>query len=125
MFAPKKTIPKLVIGMLALTGCSDAAPGMPGGSGGTAGSGGTGGIGGTAGNDLANATEAWCMKIGTCYGGAVQGCIDVYVGYASGTSDECQAALISYFECIGEQPGCVDFSACDDYGDAFDGACFE
>jgi hypothetical protein len=125
MFAPKKMIPKMVVGMLALTGCS-GTDGMPGGSGGNGGNGGTAGSGGTAGNDLANAVSAFCMKLeDECGsgGGASEECTEYFVDNYSGYSAECHAALISYFECFGEQEGCDDFSACDDYDDAANDAC--
>jgi hypothetical protein len=138
MFAPKKAIPKLVVGMLALTGCSDAAPGMPGGSGGDgggaggsggmAGMGGSGGSGGMADDDLTIAARAWCMKILECYyngidGDASEACTNSQVYTYGDESGECQAAAISYFECVGEHEGCVDFRACDDYKGARDDAC--
>ena len=92
---------------------------------GTGGTGGEGGIGGMTGDDLTNAARALCMKADECYGPVpVEDCTTYYVDYFDGFSAGCQAAVISYFECISEQEGCNDFSACYDYGDAYYDACF-
>jgi hypothetical protein len=84
-------------------------------------------VGGTAGNDLANAVGAWCMKfVDECHfigGTSVEECTEYYVDYWGGWSAECQAAISSYFECVGEQEGCDDFTACHDDLDAFYDAC--
>lgn len=68
MLNPKKEIPKLLVGMLALTGCSDSSPdGMTGGSGGNGAGGGSNGTGATGG---AGATGG---SAGTGGGGAAGG----------------------------------------------------
>jgi hypothetical protein len=139
MFAPKKTIPKLVIGMLALTGCATTTDNMPGGSGGDGGSGGTAGTGGTGGmagmggsggeggvggSDLTNAWRAYCVKATDCSGsGSADGCFDYYVAAWLSGDAGCQAAVISYSECALEHEGCDFSSACGDYLDALRDAC--
>ena len=141
MLAPKKTIPKLVVGMLALTGCPAATDSMPGGSGGDgggaggsggmagmAGSGGMGGIGGMTEDDLTIAARAWCMGVGECYdfGADPEDCTNRLVENYADESAECQAAALSYFECHIEPEDPCDFSVCEDYRDlrdARDDAC--
>ena len=138
MLAPKKTIPKLVVGMLALTGCPAATDSMPGGSGGDgggaggsggmagmAGSGGMGGIGGMTEDDLTITLRAFCTKLSECYYRdadpefCTNGILENYVD----ESAECQAAAISYFECRIEPEDPCDFSFCEDFGDARNDAC--
>jgi hypothetical protein len=96
MFRPKKTIPKLAVAMLTLTGCGDDGGGGTGGSGG----------GGMSAN-LTNALNAWCMKLVPCYledypDYTVQECIDInteFYGLDTGISAACDAAATSYFQC--------------------------
>ena len=136
MFAPKKVIPKLVVGMLALTGCATTTPGGSGGdggSGGTSGTGGTagmagsdgsGGVGGVGGSELANAWRAFCMKATECSGGDADACFEYYLELFLATDADCQAAVISYSECVVEQEGCDVSSACEGPRDALQDACF-
>ena len=133
MFAPKKTIPKLVVGMLALTGCAAATDSMPGGSGGDGGSGGASGTGGTAGmggiggiggmtdDDLTIAARAWCMELIECWYPQYdpEDCDGFRGDVYRDESAECQAAAISYFECFVEREDCDDFESCV-VGDACD-----
>ncbi|MBW2551557.1 MAG: hypothetical protein JRE73_12520, partial [Deltaproteobacteria bacterium] len=97
MFRPKKTIPKLAVAMLALTGC--------GGDGGTGGTGGTAGNGGTGGGDGGNfdaSLSAFCMNVASCFGYTAQECTNYYNNVMPNYYDidsECEAALISYFDC--------------------------
>jgi hypothetical protein len=88
--------------------------------------GGSGGSGGMADDDLAIAARAWCMTLIECYydDADLENCINSRVDLYGDESGECQAAAISYFECVGEHEGCVDFRACDDYKGARDDACF-
>ena len=96
MFNPKKTIPKLAVAMLALTGCGDDN----GGNGGEGGNGGGGGTGGTA-PDFAASLDAFCMNIAPCSDYfTVAGCTAYYVAVNNyNNSSSCTAALISYFDC--------------------------
>ncbi|MBW1757911.1 MAG: hypothetical protein JRG67_04735 [Deltaproteobacteria bacterium] len=117
MFRPKKTIPKLAVAMLALTGC--------GGDGGTGGTGGTAGNGGTGGGDGGNfdaSLSAFCMNVASCFGYTAQECTNYYNNVMPNYYDidsECEAALISYFDC-GASKTCNEVlaGACDDLYDA-------
>jgi hypothetical protein len=119
MFRPKKTIPKLAVAMLALTGC--------GGDDGN-GTGGTGGTGGGDGGNFDASLNAFCMNVAPCYGYTAQECIDYYnndLPNKYNVDGECEAALISYFEC-GASKTCNEVlaGACDDeYYAAFDDHC--
>lgn len=118
MFDPKKVIPALAAGVLALTGCggSDDGTGGAAGSGGTAGSGGSAGAGGTAGSggtagtggiggDLGNALNAFCMKLVECFPEYYMNTptcvsdITEYYGIIGEISPACEAAAASYFDC--------------------------
>ncbi|MDH3727561.1 MAG: hypothetical protein OER77_08530 [Myxococcales bacterium] len=109
MFRPKETIPKLVVAMLALTGCGGDGNNGTGGSGGSGATGGTGGTGGSGGitENLANALNAWCMKLVPCYledypDYTVEECIAyniVFYGLDQDISAACDVAATSYFEC--------------------------
>jgi len=137
MFEPKKMIPAIAAGVLALTGCSSDDGNTAGGSGaggtaGTAGSGGTAGAGGGPSDALANSLSAFCMKLVDCfpsYYGTPGECADYisnYYGLGDGVSPACEAAAISYFDCAApltcEQLD-ADPSACDDEATAAEQAC--
>lgn len=141
MLSPKKTIPSLAAAVLALTGCGgDSSPNGTGGSGanggtggsaangGTGGSGANGGTGGNGGNGLADALNAFCMRVADCYAEyTAQDCIDYYnTIFPSELSAACQAAIISYFDC-GIELSCDELAmysnSCDDVFDAIGTAC--
>jgi hypothetical protein len=137
MFEPKKMIPAIAAGVLALTGCSSddgntAGSGGTGGTAGTGGSGGTAGVGGGPSDALANSLSAFCMKVVDCfpsYYGTPEECVDYisnYYGLAGGISPACEAAAISYFDC-GAALTCeqldAESNACDDEADAAEQAC--
>lgn len=106
MFRPKKTIPKLAVAMLALTGC------------GGDGDNGDGGTGGGDGGDFDASLNAFCMNTAACWDGTVQGCVNYYENTMPIYYDidaECEAALISYFDC-GAPKTCAEIRA---------GACFD
>lgn len=101
MFNPKKTIPKLAVAMLALTGCSGDGGGGNGGAGGIGGAGGAGGNGGAGGGgaDFDASLTAYCMKA-TCFEYSVQACNDYYNAVNDYNANaNCTALLISYFDC--------------------------
>lgn len=124
MFRPKKTIPKLAVAALALTGCGSSDGGNGGGTGGTAGSGGSGGDG-----DFANSLSAFCMSVASCWGYTAQECTFYYNQVNdSNDSPQCTAALISYFDCgAGKNCDQVLGGACDTeyYAVWDDGVCNE
>jgi hypothetical protein len=96
--------------MLALTGC--------GGDDGN----GTGGTGGGDGGDFDASLNAFCMNAAPCFGYAAQECIDYYNNDTPNNYNvdgECEAALISYFDC-GASKSCDDLlaGACDAEYDA-------
>ena len=130
MFRPKKIIPKLAVAMLALTGCGDDGGGGTGGSGASGGSGGSGGTGGSDGGNFDASLNAFCMKVGPCFGYTAQACINYYTNVMPNNYNidaECEAALITYFEC-GAPKTCDDLvaGACDDeYYAVFDDYCDE
>lgn len=99
MFKPKKTIPKLAVAALALTGCSSDGGGGTAGMGGAAGMGGTGGSGG--GGDFDSSLNAFCMEVDNpCWGYTVESCTAYYNAVNDYNADaQCTAALISYFDC--------------------------
>ena len=104
MFRPKKTIPKLAVATLALTGCG--------------GDGGNGGDGG----DFDASLNAFCMNVAPCYGYTAQECTDYYNNEMPkyyNIDSGCEAALISYFDC-GASKSCDEVlaGACDDLYDA-------
>ncbi len=131
MLRPKKTIPKLAVAVLALTGCGGDGNNGTGGSGG---SGATGGTGGNGGNALSNALQAFCMKIVDCYSDlypdyTVQDCVDLYNnGYLANYNLDanCEGAIVSYFNC-GTALSCneimADSNSCDDEFYAIFDAC--
>ncbi len=131
MFTPKKTIPKLAVAMLALTGCGGDGNNGTGGSGGSGASGGTGGNGG---NGLSSSLQAFCMKIVDCYQEiypdyTVQDCVNFYNnGYLANYNLDanCEGALVSYFNC-GTGLTCDEIMAnsnsCDDEFDAIFDIC--
>jgi hypothetical protein len=101
MFNPKKTIPKLAVAMLALTGCSGDGAGGNGGAGGIGGAGGAGGNGGAGGGgaDFNASLNAYCMKA-PCFDVTAQYCIDYYNDVNNYNNNaQCTALLISYFDC--------------------------
>ena len=101
MFNPKKTIPKLAVAMLALTGCSGDGGGGNGGAGGIGGAGGAGGNGGAGGgaDDFDASLTAYCMKA-TCFEYSVQACNYYYNAVNDYNANaNCTALLISYFDC--------------------------
>jgi len=112
MFNPKKTIPKLAVAMLALTGCGDDN----GGNGGEGGNGGGGGTGGTA-PDFTASLDAFCMNVAPCFDYTAAACTAYYVAVNNyNNSSSCTAALISYFDC-GATKTCNEIlvdGACDD-----------
>ena len=108
MFRPKKTIPKLTVATLALSGC--------------------GGDGGTS-EDFAASLRAFCMNVDApCWGYTVEYCTAYYNEVVAYNDDaECTAALISYFNC-GATKTCEEIfaGACDDeYDVVWYGACEE
>ncbi|UCH29647.1 MAG: hypothetical protein JSV06_01095 [Myxococcales bacterium] len=120
MFNPKKMIPPLAAGALALTGCG-------GDESGSAGSGGSGG------SDLEDALSAWCMNLAGCFPNSpyyqpTGFCISYHLNYYcldESITPECEAAAISYFTCSAGLE-CADFYApdeCDDEGAAAEAAC--
>ena len=124
MFRPKKTIPKLAVAMLALTGCG----GDGGNGGGGNGGGGDGGTGGGDGGNFDASLNAFCMKVASCYGYPAQECVDYYNNVLPdyyNIDSECEAALISYFDCGASNTcGQIDAGACDDeYYAVFDDHC--
>jgi hypothetical protein len=102
MFRPKKTIPKLAVAALALTGCGGDGGGGAAGMGGTGGTGGAGGTGGTGGGNGFDASlSAFCMNVDVpCWGYTMEECTSYY-NDANNHNDnaQCTAALISYFDC--------------------------
>ena len=104
MFNPKKTIPKLAVAVLALTGCSDSGGGggsAGAGPGGAGGDGGAGGAGGMA-PDFSASLNAFCMNVAPdCFPNySAQDCINYYNAFNDfNDSAECTSALISYFDC--------------------------
>ena len=131
MFRPRKTIPKLAVAMLALTGCGGDTSNGTAGSGGDAGAGGNAGSGGAAGsggNGTSSQLDAFCMKIDQCYAQyTTQDCIDYYNDeiFPVYNIDPNCPAILSYFEC-GAQLSCPEIMApsnsCDDEWDAI-GTC--
>lgn len=147
MLRPKKTIPALVIGAMALFGCGDdsgpaGTGGTGGGAGGTAGTGGgTGGAGGGAGGAggmggitgtggiggaIADALNAWCMVYDTCMPYQYS-CLEVWGSFPNVVSPpECLDQLTSYFNC-GSMLDCTEFvnvaNSCADELDAFCECC--
>jgi hypothetical protein len=116
MFRPKKTIPKLAVAMLALTGC-----GGDGGNGGTGGNG-TGGTGGGGGGNFDASLAAFCMNSWPCFDLTVAGCINYYnevMPIYYDIDSDCEAALLSYFDC-GASTSCNELlaGACDGLYDA-------
>lgn len=105
MLNPKKTIPKLAVAMLALTGCSgDGDGGGGGGTGGmgTGGSGGDGGNGGAGGvaSDFDASLSAFCMNVAPCFNETVQSCTSYYMAVNDyNANPQCEARLITYFDC--------------------------
>lgn len=99
MFKPKKTIPKLAVAALALSGCGGNGGNGTGGTGGTGGMTGTGGTGG--GSEFDTSLSAFCMNVGgPCWGYTMQGCTGYYDEVNDYNNDpQCTAALISYFDC--------------------------
>ncbi len=131
MFNPKKAIPTLAVGVLALAGCGGDSNGGAAGSGGSSGSGGTSGTGGSTG-DLQSALNSWCMKLVDCFPGyyaGVQDCVNYiseYYGIIGNLSPACEAAAASYFDC-GSMLSCAELDMfsndCDDEFDAASEAC--
>lgn len=126
MFRPKKTIPKLAVAMLALTGCGGDGGNGGAGTGGN-GMGGTGGTGGGDGGNFDASLAAFCVSW-PCFNLTVAGCINYYTEVMPINYDidaECEAALLSYFDC-GASKSCNEVlaGACDDLYDAvFDVHC--
>ena len=101
MFNPKKTIPKLAVAMLALTGCGGDGGGGNGGAGGIGGAGGAPGNGGAGGGgaDFDASLNAYCMKA-PCFDYTAEVCIDYYNALnVYNDNANCTALLISYFDC--------------------------
>lgn len=116
MFNPKKTIPKLAVSMLALTGCS--------GDGG-------GGNGGAAGGDGANfdaSLNAFCANVAPCFDYTAQSCTNYYNAVNNYNDDaQCTAAQITYFDC-GATKTCNQIlvqGVCDDEYNALWAVCDE
>jgi hypothetical protein len=134
MLVPKKTIPKLAVAALALTGCG--GDGNGGGAAGNSGTGGAAGSGGSAGSGGGSASieasiEAFCMKLVECnYYVNTSVCV-AYLTYYYGLDDEltaeCESAAISYFDC-GTLLTCAELGAmsnsCDDEFIAAAQACY-
>lgn len=88
MLAPKKTIPRLAIAALPLTGL---------------------GCAGDNGPSMTEGFEAYCMKTIECYGADWEGndtvaaCVETYEGSynAEDYSQACLNAYASYFSCMG------------------------
>jgi hypothetical protein len=105
MFRPKKTIPKLAVAMLALTGCSgDGGDGGGGSAGNGMGGNGGEGMGGNGGQavDFSASLNAFCQNVAPCpqYQLPVQGCINYYNEVNQYNADaNCTAALLTYFDC--------------------------
>lgn len=127
MLNPKKTIPNLAAGVLALAGCA-TGDGAPNGTAGTGGMAGTGGTGGSDGAALANALSAWCMKHADCfpnrpYYQPTDDCISYelsYYGLDGDISAACETAAIGYFDCalgLACPQLDLDKNACDDEWD--------
>jgi len=136
MLRPKKTIPTLVVGAMALSGCvydsrppgtggtsgsggagtggTGGAGGMGGGAGGMGGMAGTGGVGGAAGTGgtgggIDDAINAWCMKYAECYAQYTYDDCLAYSGAAfAGVNPLCESELLSYLNC-GSALDCQDF----------------
>ena len=93
MFRPKKTIPKLAVAMLALTGCGDDG-------------------GGGESRGFPEGVNNVCLKIAECYmDTTAQECLDTfepYRQYYDSISDACFNLLGTYYQCL------ADLS-CDDY----------
>ena len=111
MFTPKKTIPKLAVAALAVTGC-----------GGSDGNGGNGG-------DLTDSINAFCMKAVECFPGyTLQECTSYYNDLVAGynLTPACKAAATSYFDCAAAL-SCAEIdmssNSCDDEFDAIFDAC--
>jgi len=127
MFRPKKTIPKLAVAMLALTGCGGDGGNGGGGSGGN-GMGGDGGTGGGDGGNFDASLNAFCMNAAPCFGYTAQECTNYYNNVMPNyynIDSECEAGLISYFDC-GASKTCNEVlsGACDDeYYAVFDDHC--
>ena len=109
MLTPKKMIPSLAVAMLPLTGC--------GGDGGGSSTGGT----------LDDALQAFCMKLVDCFPRyyTMQGCLNYYDSvFPDNISSNCEAALVSYFNC-GTALSCSELdtysNSCDDeFNNAYD-----
>ena len=127
MFRPKKTIPKLAVAMLALTGCGGDGGNGDGGNGGN-GMGGNGGTGGGDGGNFDASLNAFCMNAAPCFGYTAQECTNYYNNVMPdyyNIDSQCEAALISYFDC-GASKTCNEVlrGACDDeYYAVFDDHC--
>ena len=105
MFNPKKTIPKLAVAMLALTGCGDD-------DGNGAGTGGAGG----GGADFDASLNAYCMNAAPCFDYTAETCINYYNAVNNYNDNaQCTAAQITYFDC-GATKACNQLfqGACDD-----------
>lgn len=106
MLRPKKTIPRLAVATLALTGCD-----------------------GSDGN-IEGSLEAYCMKVAECYTdeSAVEVCVDYYNVFIAeyGTMPGCEGALIEFFDCV-SAAACEDLMigdlTCYDEGNAVNAAC--
>lgn len=140
MLNPKKVIPALAASVLAIAGCSSSdgntggmsGTGGSGGTGGSAGTGGTAGMGGGPTDGLANALNAFCMKLVECfpndYNNAEEctAAISQYYGLDGAVTPECNMAAISYFDC-GTALSCAELEAesnsCDDEATAAEQAC--
>ena len=137
MFRPKKTIPTLVVGAMALFGCGDdssggvggtSGTGGTGGSGGGAGTGGTGGMAGMGGSGgvggaAAEALDAWCMKYVECYAQyTFEDCLYYNDSVLYYTDPMCFDELTSYLNCE-SMLSCAEFisdnNSCDPQEAAF------
>ncbi len=150
MFKPKKDIPKLLVGILSLTGCSSSTPdGMNGGAGGTggagggAGAGGSAGVGGAAGRGGAGGVAGgggfggrpaddiirdFCLKVVPCGEGyrTQEECISTteyyLTAYSTYYTPGCGPAFLTLLDCVvqAEGPGCLGYGDPDPCSDEAD-----
>jgi len=106
MFRPKRTIPKLAVATLALTGCGSDSP-----------------------SALGESINAFCMNVVGCFPDYTLGDCTAYYSDLLGNynlSSTCQAALATYFNC-GAALSCEELelynNSCDDEFDAIYNGC--